>query len=83
MQGNKNAESWLEDLHAKEYVELLPVLPPEEMARQFQRAVYTLSLSTHDGTPNTLLEAMACGCFPIVGDLDSLRDGLFMVKMVF
>ncbi|MCH7479774.1 MAG: glycosyltransferase, partial [Chloroflexi bacterium] len=23
---------------------------------------------------NTLLEAMACGCFPIAGDLESLRE---------
>jgi glycosyltransferase involved in cell wall biosynthesis len=33
-----------------------------------------VSPSTHDGTPNTLLEAMACGCFPIAGDLESLRE---------
>jgi len=74
MHGNKRAESWLEAIHAKEYVELLPVLSPKEMAHQFQRAEITVSLSTHDGTPNTLLEALACGCFPIVGDLDSLRE---------
>ena len=74
MQGIKRAESWLEAFQATEYVELLPVLPPVEMAHQFQRAEITVSLSTHDGTPNTLLEALACGCFPIVGDLDSLRE---------
>ena len=34
----------------------------------------TVSPSTHDGTPNTLLEGMACGSFPIVGDLESLRE---------
>jgi glycosyltransferase involved in cell wall biosynthesis len=28
----------------------------------------------HDGTPNSLIEAMACGCFPIAGDLDSIRE---------
>jgi glycosyltransferase involved in cell wall biosynthesis len=33
-----------------------------------------VSPSTHDGTPNTLLEGLACGCFPIAGDLDSIRE---------
>jgi glycosyltransferase involved in cell wall biosynthesis len=28
----------------------------------------------HDGTPNTLLEGMACGCFPVAGDLESIRE---------
>ena len=33
-----------------------------------------ISPSEHDGTPNTFLEAIACGCFPIVGNLESLRE---------
>ena len=33
-----------------------------------------LSISTHDGTPNSFLEAIACGCFPIAGDIESLRE---------
>jgi glycosyltransferase involved in cell wall biosynthesis len=33
-----------------------------------------VSPSEHDGTPNTFLEAIACGCFPVVGDLESLRE---------
>jgi len=33
-----------------------------------------VSPSIHDGTPNTLLEAMACGCFPVAGDIESLRE---------
>jgi glycosyltransferase involved in cell wall biosynthesis len=40
----------------------------------FRRAAVAVSPSTHDGTPNTLLEAMACGCFPVAGDLESLRE---------
>jgi glycosyltransferase involved in cell wall biosynthesis len=32
------------------------------------------SISQHDGTPNTLLEAMACGCFPVAGDIESIRE---------
>jgi len=33
-----------------------------------------VSPTTHDGTPNSLLEALACGCFPVAGDLDSIRE---------
>ena len=46
------------------------------MAALFRRAQVSVSPSTHDGTPNTLLEAMACGCFPIAGDLESIREWL-------
>jgi glycosyltransferase involved in cell wall biosynthesis len=44
------------------------------MAELFRRAQVAVSPSTHDGTPNTLLEAMACGCFPVAGDIESLRE---------
>jgi glycosyltransferase involved in cell wall biosynthesis len=40
----------------------------------FRESHISLSITTHDGTPNTLLEAMACGCFPIAGDIESLRE---------
>jgi glycosyltransferase involved in cell wall biosynthesis len=40
----------------------------------FCKSEIFISLSTHDGTPNSLLEAMACGCFPITGDIESLRE---------
>jgi glycosyltransferase involved in cell wall biosynthesis len=44
------------------------------MAELYRRSQVVASLTTHDGTPNTLLEALACGCFPVVGDLESLRE---------
>jgi glycosyltransferase involved in cell wall biosynthesis len=40
----------------------------------FHRSQISLSITTHDGTPNTLIEAMACNCFPIAGDIDSIRE---------
>ena len=45
-----------------------------KMAETFRRAQIVASPSIHDGTPNTLLEGMACGCFPIAGDLESIRE---------
>ncbi len=46
------------------------------MVTVYRRAQVTASITEHDGTPNTLLEAMACGCFPVAGDLESIREWL-------
>lgn len=74
MQGEAQAERWVAENGIVDKVELLPRLARSEIARLFQRAQVAVSPSTHDGTPNTLLEAMACGCFPVAGDLESLRE---------
>jgi glycosyltransferase involved in cell wall biosynthesis len=74
MQGMSQAEHWLDDLDIADNVDLLPNQTRLEMADLFRQALVTTSITTHDGTPNTLLEALACGCFPIVGDLESLRE---------
>ena len=76
MAGDSQAEGWLRRLGIGAAVRLLPSLEPAEMAALFRRAQVSVSPSTHDGTPNTLLEAMACGCFPIAGDLESIREWL-------
>jgi glycosyltransferase involved in cell wall biosynthesis len=44
------------------------------MGDVFRAAQVVVSPSIHDGTPNSLLEGMACGCFPVVGDLESIRE---------
>jgi len=46
----------------------------EQMAELFRLADVAVSPSNHDGTPNTLLEAMACGAFPVAGDIESVRE---------
>lgn len=74
MSGEIQAQRWIEELKVTAAVELLPSVSREEMAGLFREAAIAVSPSIHDGTPNTLLEAMACGCFPVVGDLESLRE---------
>ncbi len=74
MQGESRAERWVKELDIAGYVDLLPKQTRPEMAELFRQAQVTASITTHDGTPNTLLEALACGCFPIVGDIESLRE---------
>jgi glycosyltransferase involved in cell wall biosynthesis len=74
MAGEPQVERWLKELGIAESVRLLPRQPRDKMAELFRQAQVVVSPSTHDGTPNTLLEAMACGCFPVVGDIESLRE---------
>ena len=74
MAGQPEAEHWVNELGIKENVQLLPLLIQEELWREFARAQVSVSISSHDGTPNTLLEAMAAGCLPICGDLPSIRE---------
>jgi glycosyltransferase involved in cell wall biosynthesis len=74
MAGTEVAETWIRKLGIAADVTLLPALPQEDMARLFRLAPVTLSLTEHDGVPNVLLESMACGSFPVCGDLESIRE---------
>lgn len=74
MAGEDEVMNWINKYGIKQEVELLPSLSIREMAELFRQAAVAVSPSTHDGTPNTLLEAMACGCYPVAGDLDSIRE---------
>lgn len=55
-------------------VQLAPVMPRNELAPLFRSAAVMVSPTVHDGTPNSLLEGMACGCFPVAGDLESIQE---------
>lgn len=74
MAGEAQAERWVAELGLTAAVSLLPRQAQPQLADLFRRAQVVVSPTTHDGTPNTLLEAMACGCFPVAGDLESLRE---------
>jgi len=74
MKGNSIAENWVEKYGVANNVRLLPHASRAEMAALFRLAMITVSPSLHDGTPNTLLEAMACGCLPVAGDIESVRE---------
>ena len=74
MAGEPHVENWVKELQIADAVELLPPLPHDQMAGVFRRAQIVASPSVHDGTPNSLLEGIACGCFPVAGDLESIRE---------
>lgn len=74
MAGNPVAEGWRGAIEGRDAVHLLPSVSRAEMAELFRLSSITVSPSTHDGTPNTLLEGMACGAFPVAGDIESVRE---------
>lgn len=74
MDAEPKARKWVAEYGIGSSVALLPFQTRQGMADLYRQAQVVVSLTTHDGTPNTLLEALACGCFPIVGDLESLRE---------
>jgi glycosyltransferase involved in cell wall biosynthesis len=65
---------WVKELSVTNSVELLPAQRRSQMAELFRGSRASVSAATHDGTPNTLLEAMACGCLPAAGDIESIRE---------
>ena len=74
MQGQKEALDWVERLGIAQNIRLLSFIPQQQLWKLFQRALVSVSVSQHDGTPNSLLEAMAIGCLPVVGDIESTRE---------
>jgi glycosyltransferase involved in cell wall biosynthesis len=74
MQGEAQALQWMKQLGIEHAVRLDPPFMHAQMGDVFRAAQVIVSPSIHDGTPNSLLEGMACGCFPVVGDLESIRE---------
>ncbi len=74
MQGEKQVEAWVREMGIGRSVELLPKLSRPAMADLFRQSRIMVSPTIHDGTPNTLLEALACGCFPVAGNIESIRE---------
>lgn len=74
MAGEPQAEAWVKEFGIEDHVDLLPRQTMDEMAMLYRQSQVAVSPAEHDGTPNTLLEAMASGCFPVAGDIESVRE---------
>jgi glycosyltransferase involved in cell wall biosynthesis len=60
-------------------VELLPPIPRTELLAHYQQAKVYCQPSRREGLPNTLCEAMLCGCIPVgtrVGGIPTAIDGV-------
>ena len=74
MEGQGEATHWLKKLNIDRQVRLLPTLSQVDLWTLFHRCEVFVSPSVHDGVPNSFLESIACGCFPVTGDIESLRE---------
>jgi glycosyltransferase involved in cell wall biosynthesis len=74
LQGDNDSERWVDQLGIRSRTKLWPRLQQAQLWALFQKAQVFISPSVHDGTPNSLLEAMACGCFPVVGNTESMTE---------
>jgi len=74
MAGETLAERWASTVHADGRTILFPPLSQGQLWELFNRSLISVSVTNHDGTPNTLLEAMSCGSFPVAGNIESLRE---------
>lgn len=74
MQNVPLAQHWLDKLDLHDQVRLIPKLTQVELAALFRASDLVVSPSEHDGTPNSLLEAIAAGAFPVAGNLESIRE---------
>jgi glycosyltransferase involved in cell wall biosynthesis len=74
MAGQPEAERMIKDHELIENVLLLPSLTQPDLWWLFAHADVVISPGEHDGVPNSLLEAMASGCYPVAGDIESLRE---------
>lgn len=72
--GNPIAEGWVSRLDVARNVRLLGTIDHARMPSLFRLAGIAISPSLHDGTPNTLLEALASDCFPVAGNIASVCE---------
>jgi glycosyltransferase involved in cell wall biosynthesis len=64
----------LERHRLKDRIVLLGRCSPAELRFLFRHAQVSASITDQDGTPNSLLEAMAAGTIPVCSDLPSIRE---------
>lgn len=74
MQGQSEAVRQLKEIGLEDNIRLLPYVSQPELWNLYRLSQVYMSLSSHDGTPNTLLEAMSFGCLPVCGDIESIRE---------
>ena len=76
-------KSLVAELGLTDRVEITGYLAKDEIARRLAAAEVWVSIPTSDSLAISLQEAMACGAFPVVADLPSMREVLQEPRAVF
>ncbi len=73
---NPEAKMWFSDLplHIRKHCHLHDRIEQGKVFELLVKARVMLAPSLVDGVPNSLYEAMACGAFPIVSPLDTIKS---------
>ena len=66
----------LAGLNLPENVKVLPKMRHEELLKYYQESLVYCQPSRSEGIPNTLLEAMSCGCIPVGTDADGIPEAI-------
>ncbi len=66
--------SLIREFDLKAFVTVMDAVPPTKMAKLLNSAKIFLSFTSSDGTPLSLFEAMACGLYPILSNIDAYKE---------
>lgn len=69
----ENIETFIKDNALEQSIKLVGYVPNKELPALLLRSDIYLSMPSTEGVSASLLEAMSCGCFPIVTDITANR----------
>ncbi|WP_417454746.1 glycosyltransferase family 4 protein [Kiloniella sp.] len=70
----KNLEARTKELNLEDHVRYAPPMNQQEMMLAYNSADLVISLSPSDGTPVSVMEAMACGTPVLMADLERYKE---------
>jgi glycosyltransferase involved in cell wall biosynthesis len=77
---NKSFLPWVQENHQIAEIKNLKLIlffcPDEVLFENYNKATWYIQASITEGMPNTLNEAMLCGCIPIGSDVNGIPDAI-------
>jgi glycosyltransferase involved in cell wall biosynthesis len=70
----EKVQSLVSELDLNQKVEFSGFIHQTELAKLYNNSIFYVSASLSDGSSAALLDAMSCGCIPIVSDIPSNRE---------
>ncbi len=82
-QDSESLKSLSRDLKVEKHIDFIGAVEYKDIPKWLNSAKVYVSTSLSDGTSNSLLEAMACGTFPVVSDIEANRPWIHEGKNGF